>query len=101
MLRAAIQPIDGAEKLVERGGRGKPDQLYPDPGFSTRLHLAADINLRGGIVADQHDAKPGRPPGGCREPLHVGHHRGVECGCDRGSVENARGHGAHRTGVPG
>ena len=59
---APIQPLDELEKLRQGRRRGQALEIRPQTRLSGGLQLAADVNLRGGILADEHDAEPRRSP---------------------------------------
>jgi hypothetical protein len=58
-------------------------------GLARRLHLGGDVDVAGGIVADEHGGQPRRSP--------VPHHQirrgscdvGAQLGCDRLAVDDA------------
>ena len=64
---AAIQALDERQQFVERRRRRQPLEIGAQPGLARRLQLAADVELRRRVVADQHDAEPRRPAGARRE----------------------------------
>ena len=62
------------------------------PASRGRLALGADVDGRGGVVADQHDGQPGRAAGGGAEACHFGTDRGAKAGRGRLAVDRLRGH---------
>ena len=70
-VRVGVELVDGRVelRLADVGGQVPADRVDADLGAVGVL--AAHVGLRTGIVADQHRAQPGRPPGGRqrRHPL--------------------------------
>ena len=58
---AAIQPLDQLQKLRQRRRRRQPLEVGAEARLPGRLQLAADVDFRRRIVADEHDAEARRP----------------------------------------
>jgi hypothetical protein len=67
-----IQILDGGQHIVQRRRRGQALEIGAKAGFTGGLELAADLHVRGGIVAHQYDAKAGRPSGARGKRVHGG-----------------------------
>jgi hypothetical protein len=64
---APIELIDDAQQIAERGRRRQPEKLRQEASLAGGLQLVANVHFRGGILAHEHDAQPGRPSGLRRE----------------------------------
>src|SRR5262245_13322185 len=74
MSLAAVQPIDSLEKSHERGRVRKPDEIRPQARVARGLELAANVDFRRRILADQDYPEPRRPTCARPERLDARHH---------------------------
>ncbi len=67
--RSAVRPAPARRRAI--GRRRQPERSARQPGLGHGLDLVAHVDLRGRVVAGEHDAEAGRPAGRGREGRHA------------------------------
>ena len=79
VLVAPIESINNGQQILEGCARGQPAEVGTQAAVRRRFQFVANVDLRGRIVADEHDAEPRRPP----RPRGEGVHSGPDLRADR------------------
>ena len=94
--RDILELLKNELDFVEKGGYGRRRrqtfEIRPQSRIGCGLELAADVNLRCRILADEHDAEPRRSPDARSERVNLGRDLRADLIGDGRAVEDARGH---------
>src|SRR6185436_11341818 len=89
---APVQPIDERQRVGQSRRRREPLEIRPETDVGPGLQLVADVHLRGGVVAHEHDPEPRRPAVLRGKRRHLGPDLLLHRPGERLAVEQARAH---------
>ncbi len=90
-VRAAVEAFDDGEEFVGCDGGGRGDLFAKDAEIVAGFDFGADVDLRGGIVADEDDGEAGRAAG-AGEGIDAGFQLREDFIADAFAVEEGGGH---------